>query len=293
MLRSMTAYGRAVSHNSVGRFVIEIQSVNRKFLEISVQLPPELSSFELEMKKWILPFLHRGQVSVKVSAFFEEAVPLVVRPNLALAHQLKEAWEIIAKQTGVEEPFSLSLLSNAEGILQYNENEEDEEIFREILKKNLEIAFDSFLRMKKQEGAVLQQDLVNRLGIIQRAVREIEAKTPQVVEKYRNKLLDRLKNILPSDLQNDERILREIALFSEKVDIAEEITRLDCHLKHFFEVMEGESVGIGKTLEFIVQELNREINTVGSKSADSTIARLVIDVKSELERIKEQIQNVE
>lgn len=289
----MTAYGRAISHNSVGRFVIEIQSVNRKFLEVSVDLPTELSSFDLEMKKWILPFLHRGQVSVKVSAFFEDAAPLVVRPNLPLVRRLKEAWDTIAKEIEVNETFSLSLISRTEGVLQYDENEEDEEVFREILKKTLEMAFDSFLQMKKQEGAVLQEDLAKRLEFIKCAVREIESKTPQVVEKYRKKLLDRLKDILPADLQNDERILREIALFSEKVDIAEEITRLECHLKHFTEVMEGESIGIGKTLEFIVQELNREINTVGSKSADSTIARLVIDIKSELERIKEQIQNVE
>ena len=127
MLRSMTAYGRAISTTPAGRFIIEIQSVNRKFLDITIDLPPELSQFELELKKWVIPHLTRGQVTIKVAAFFEDTAPIIVRPNLALARQLRKAWDAIAHEIGVKEDcFSLSLISDTKGLLHYDENEEDE-----------------------------------------------------------------------------------------------------------------------------------------------------------------------
>lgn len=290
----MTAYGRAISTTPAGRFIIEIQSVNRKFLDITIDLPPELSQFELELKKWVIPHLTRGQVTIKVAAFFEDTAPIIVRPNLALARQLRKAWDAIAHEIGVKEDcFSLSLISDTKGLLHYDENEEDEALFRQILKETLEKAFHPFLQMKKQEGLLLQNDIMERLEKIRYWIKEITIKIPGATEKYRQKLIARLEELLPGHIENEERILREVALFAEKIDIAEEITRLYCHLTHFEELISSETVSIGKTIEFIIQELNREINTVGSKSADSVIARLVIDVKSELERIREQIQNIE
>jgi uncharacterized protein (TIGR00255 family) len=294
MLKSMTAYGRASLNTKVGHFVVEIQSVNRKFLEVNVFLPRELNQFDIELKKWLMPYLARGQVTIKVSVTFEGAVPFIVRPNLPLARQLKSAWDEIAEELKLDvEEFRLTLLETAEGLLSYEENRAEEENYRVFLKQTLEEALRGFLQMKAQEGAGLQADIAQRLEKIRESLKVIEDKMPFATKKYREKLVARLDELVPGHVENEERILREIALFAEKIDIAEEVTRFYCHLGHFEELMQSTALSVGKTLEFVLQELNREVNTIGSKSSDLDIARAVIDIKSELERIREQIQNVE
>ncbi len=294
MLKSMTAYGRASLTTSAGHFVIEIQSVNRKFLDVQVTLPHELNQFDIELKKWLLPYVARGQVSIKVACSFEEKAPFIIRPNLPLARQMKQAWNDIIQDLKLQEQeFQLSLLASATDLLHYEENLEEEETYRQALKQTLDAALKSFLQMKTQEGAVLQADISQRLKTIRQAMHVVEQKAPFAPQKYREKLVARLEELLPGHVENEERILREIALFAEKIDIAEEITRFLCHLVHVDELMQSTTHGVGKTLEFVLQELNREINTIGSKSSDLEIARAVIDIKSELERIREQIQNVE
>lgn len=290
----MTAYGRASLNTKVGHFIIEIQSVNRKFLEVNVVLPRELNQFDIELKKWLMPYLARGQISVKVSVTFEGPVPFIVRPNLPLARQLKDAWDEIAKELHVDkEHFHLSLLEHADGLLSYEENHSEEENYREALKQTLDVALKGFLQMKFQEGGVLQADISHRLEKMRQYLQIVEQKTPTATKKYREKLVARLEELLPGHVENEERVLREIALFAEKIDITEELTRFNCHLTHFEEVIHSHVLSVGKTLEFVLQELNREINTIGSKSSDLEIARAVIDIKSELERIREQIQNIE
>lgn len=294
MLKSMTAYGRASLNTKVGHFVVEIQSVNRKFLEVNVFLPRELNQFDIELKKWLLPHLARGQVTVKVNVTFEGAVPFVVRPNLPLARQLKSAWDEIARDLELDvDEFRLSLLESAEGLLSYEENLAEEDNYRDALKETLEVALKAFLQMKAQEGAVLQTDIAQRLVKMRQSMQTIEQKMPFATRKYREKLIARLDELVPGHVENEERILREIALFAEKIDITEELTRFYCHLTHFEELIYSQVLSVGKTLEFVLQELNREINTIGNKSSDLDIARAVIDVKSELERIREQIQNIE
>lgn len=294
MLKSMTAYGRASVNTKVGHFIVEIQSVNRKFLEINVFLPRELDQFDIELKKWLMPHLARGQVTVKVNVTFEGAVPFIVKPNLPLARQLKNAWDKIAGELQLDvDEFRLSLLAKTEGLLSYEENHEEEENYREALKSTLEIALKGFLQMKIQEGAVLQADISSRLDKIRQLIQIVEQKSPFATRKYREKLVARLDELMPGHVENEERILREVALFAEKIDITEELTRFNCHLVHFEELIHSQVISVGKTIEFVLQELNREINTISSKSSDLEIARAVIDVKSELERIREQIQNIE
>lgn len=291
MLNSMTAYGRGVANLAVGQFSIEIQSVNRKHLEIQTFLPRELSQFDVELKKWISSSISRGQVTIKANVTFHDAAPFVIRPNLILARQLKEAWSQIAKELGVEE-FSLSLLKESSGLLTYEENRAEEENFRQALKLAFDEALKNFLQMKRHEGAVLEKDILSRLNKMGKEMKVIEEKAPEATVRYREKLQARLEEVLPGKIENEERILREIALFAEKIDIMEEITRFNCHLSHFEELTRSNE-SVGKTLEFLVQELNREINTIGAKSSELVIARGVIDIKTEIERIREQIQNIE
>lgn len=294
MLKSMTAYGRSSKKVDEGHIVVEIQSVNRKHLEIAVVLPKELELFDIEIKKWISTLVHRGNVSVKISASFESKVPFLVQPNLPLAKQIRDAWDKIAKHLKVNDyVFDLSLLANVEDILIIDENREYEDLYRKYLKESVDAALKNFMHMKVQEGALLQTDINNRLIKIHQTMQMIEERTPYASQKYREKLIARLEEIIPGQIENEERILREVAVFAEKIDITEEITRFFCHLTRFEELMLSETQTIGKTLEFILQELSREINTIGNKSSDLDIARFVIDIKSELERIREQIQNIE
>ncbi len=294
MFRSMTAYGQASIHSDLGHFTVEIQSVNRKFLEINIVLPKELSRFEVDMKKWFLHHVSRGQVTVKVFANFENRVPFLIRPNILLAKQLKNAWEEIADAIGADKrEFSLSFLAQNEGIISLEENVDEEEAYKVLLKNLFDTAMHGFSSMKKQEGALLQIDVLNRLQQIHSWMVAIEKRTPYATDKYRHKLISRLEELIPGHVENEDRILRELALFADKIDITEEITRFFCHLTRCEEIIHSSQISIGKTLDFILQELNREINTIGSKSADIEIARLIIDIKSELERVREQIQNIE
>lgn len=294
MLKSMTAYSRVAFHSEVGDFVVEIQSVNRKFLEINASLPKELAYFEIELKKWMLPFVSRGQVMIKVSVSYENSLPILVHPNFPLAKELKKACDELAQGLHFEGASFLSLiLAQTEGVLLFEDNLQEEDRYRSTLKQALEQAVEKFVTMKLQEGAILQADILERVQKIRHIMTLIEQKVPNATKKYREKLIARLEEVLPGRMENDDRILREVAVYAEKIDIAEEVIRFFYHLTHFEDLIKSETHSIGKTLEFVLQELNRESNTVGSKSADLEISRYVIDIKSELERIREQIQNVE
>lgn len=294
MLKSMTAYSRISFHSDVGDFVVELQSVNRKHLEIYTSIPKELSCFEVELKKWLQPHVSRGNVTLKISVSYENSSPILVHPNLPLARQILQAWNEIAEDLKIDKKeVELELLKDVDGILLFEENLKEENRYLSALKQALDMAITQFLRMKMQEGAVLQIDILERSARIRQWMKEVEKKVPHAVQRYRTKLIARLEEILPGKAENEDKILREIAIFAEKVDIAEEVTRFTCHLTHFEELVDSEASHVGKTLEFVLQELNREVNTIGSKSNDIEIARLVIDIKSELERIREQIQNVE
>lgn len=291
----MTAYGRSCIVCPAGRFVVEIQSVNRKHLEVSTFLPKEFLRFDVEIKKWIAAEIVRGQVNVRVWAFFENSSPLLVRPNIPLARQIKAAWnEIIQELSGVpNDALAMELLSREEGLLIYDEDHQDEESYREALHKAVSEALHQAMQMKICEGEALYNDISGRLEKIAHLIKEVALKAPGATERYRQRLIARLKEFPEVDAEHQERILREVCLYAEKIDIAEELTRFDSHLKQVDILLHSEAAGVSKTFEFLVQELNREINTISSKSSDVDVSRYVIDIKSELERIREQIQNIE
>ena len=293
MLRSMTAYGRASTQLPLGRFVVEVQSVNRKFLEVNALLPKELARFESEVKQWIGGVVARGQVSCKVSAFFESSTPMVVSPNIPLAREIKAAWDKIAKAVGVAQKFELSFLADVEGMFIYGEEMPDEELYRQALKGVVEKALESFLAMKAREGQHLLDDIAQRMYKLVQMIGQIALYAPDATKRYQQKLKERIEALVPGSVDNDERLLREIGIYAEKVDIAEEITRFSSHLSQLDGLLNSAEVSVGKTLEFVLQELNREINTIGSKSGDMRISCQVVEIKGELEKIREQIQNVE
>jgi len=299
MLKSMTAYAHVCVISPHGRFVVELQSVNRKHLEINTFLPKELLRYDADIKKWIGMAVGRGQINVRIAVTFEGEGPLVVMPNLALARQIKSAWSSIAADLGLKnhEEGLVSLLSSNEDLLIYDENVQDEECYRIVLRDLIAEALQQFTEMKIYEGRSLCEDIEKRFAKIATLIKEIDEKTVGATNKYQQRLTDKLKELVEATPDLEERILREVCIYAERIDIAEELTRFNSHLQQVEKLLHPKeptvNQSIGKPLEFLIQELNREVNTIGSKFSDLDVTRYVIDIKSELERIREQIQNIE
>lgn len=292
MFKSMTAYGRATTTTSLGRFTAEIQSVNRKHLEINIVLSRELNRFEQDVRKAVSSVISRGHITVRIFAHFDQVSPISVSPNLPLARQLKQSLESIAKDLKISPTVTLEMLNSHEGIVSLDEEMIDEEKYSHDLFEILNQALERFNQMRMREGKALEKDILSRLEQIEKYIEQIALKAPTATERYRQKLVERLNEVLPGVVENEERIMREICIYAERVDIAEEITRFGSHLSQCRSLFQSNS-SVGKTFEFLLQEMGREINTIGSKSSDMDISKLVIDTKSDLERIREQIQNIE
>lgn len=291
----MTAYGRASLTTALGSFVAEIQSVNRKFLDIHVSLPSELLRFETEIRRLIPQFVSRGQVQLTITAKYNSSIPVTVVPNLPLAKEIKRAWDTIATALDLSEhqSFQLSLLADRTDILLYDTCWEQEEEYKAALLEVTQQALSQYITRKDFEGSSLMKDILQRTQLLQTGIEAIALQSAGAPDKFRKKLTERLQDALPAFIENEERILREICIYAEKVDIMEEITRFKAHITHFEHILNSKEHAIGKTLEFILQEMGREINTIGSKTGEVQVSQKVVEIKSELERIREQIQNVE
>lgn len=292
MLKSMTAYGRAHAESEGAHFIIELQSLNRKHLEVQLHLPKVLTSLETEMRKKVQKIISRGQVNVRVQASFHDKSPYKIRANIALAKQLQTGWNDIAESLKLPEgdTFKLKFLTHVSDIFTVETNETLPENILGALWEAWEKAARAFNFMREKEGEVISNDMKERLENIRKYLEIIEQNQKNSPEKYRAKILDRLKEIVPG-AEVDERIFREIALFAEKVNIDEECLRLKSHISQYEEKLAQETQG--KSLEFLIQEMSREANTIGSKSQDLSISMAVIEIKSELEKMREQVQNVE
>lgn len=284
-MKSMTGYGKGKAHSDIGEIIVEIQSVNRRHLEMHSFLPRSLQPFDHDARKFLQDHLQRGYITLRAHTYFEEASHVSIKPNMAMAIQFKEAWEQVAKKLGGGE-FKLEYLRDHPELFSHEIDDRKSLGVKELLLKALEGAFNAFDKMRKEEGKVLEKDKKERIFLLENWIAEIEKRAHDAVGKYRDKLIERISQVAKVS-EEDERILKEIALFAEKVDVTEELVRFKAHLK----TLEKEKSG--KKLEFILQELGREINTMGSKAQDYEISKLVIEVKSELEKLKEQTQNVE
>jgi uncharacterized protein (TIGR00255 family) len=295
MLKSMTAYGRSVYVCSGGRFVAEIHSVNKRFLEVNVHLPRELIRFERDVKKWVGKRFLRGQVNVFLNIHLTGISNVSIQANLLLAKQLKNAWSEIESELDLQssDSFDLSLIASEKSLFIYEEDHGDDSLLRDALQKVVNEALDTAEEMKNEEGEALKEDMEARRPQFHEKIDLISLKGPSATKRYKERLLGNLEEILPGSVENEERILREIAIFADRVDISEELSRFRIHLLKYKNLLEAENTAIGKTLEFLVQEMHREINTIGSKSSDVEISHLVVDIKSELEKSREQVQNVE
>ncbi|NLY67789.1 MAG: YicC family protein [Tissierellia bacterium] len=293
MIKSMTGFGRGEFSNGTYAFNIEIKTVNHRYNDIIVRMPKHLNYLEEKIKRLIKKNISRGRVEIYVNMEYVTESPVEVHVDTSLAKSYKAALENLLSELGIEDKIGLEDVLTLEDIVKTERKEIDEDIIWECLSKALSIALENVMNMRKEEGSVLKEDIQCQLEKIESMLSKIEERAPFIVEEYRDKLRERIRELLDEEQGLDEeRLNYEVVLFADKSDINEEIVRFKSHIRQFYKSMESKEP-IGRKLDFLVQEMNREINTIGSKANDLIITNCVVDIKSELEKVREQIQNIE
>lgn len=292
MPKSMTGFGRGCAQSERYSIVVEMKAVNHRFLEISIRQPKQFSAFEDSLKKQIQASLDRGKVDVFVTFEYVAAKNTVVKIDTDLARAYQEALTSLSEATGISDPIRLRDVATFPGVMTTEVQEDDSEELARLLHDALGEALEAFLAMRVVEGEALAKDLSSHIDNIEAAVRGIAEFAPQVVRDQKQRLEQRIADLLGAVEVDQAKLANEIAFFADKVDISEELARLGSHMAQFRETLTF-TQPIGRKLEFIVQEMLRETNTIGSKSNALDINRSVIEIKSELEKVREQIQNVE
>ena len=295
MAKSMTGFGRAEAADERRNIAVEIKAVNHRFSDITVKMPRRYSFAEENVKSIIKGFAPRGKVDVSINVTSVSGEDTNINLNLPLAMKYYDKLsELKSALPGLSGEISLGLLSNMPDVLKGEPEIDDEEVFMATLCNAVNAAGESFLKMKEVEGEKLIADILVHGEIIEKTVDEISVYAPDVVEKYKNKMTERLKELLgDAAAVPEERILTEAAIFADKSDITEELTRLRSHISQLRSITSEHSQPVGKTLDFLAQEMNREANTIGSKANDINITNKVLVLKTEIEKIREQIQNIE
>ena len=292
MVRSMTGYGRGTASDGNMTVTVELKSVNHRFFECSIKAPRQFSFFEDKLKSYLQSRIARGKVDVFVS-FERGAVSTeTVTVNEALAESVVNAMRSIAEKYNVSDDVSATAVAAVSGVLTVTSGQLDEEATGNIILSAASDAVDAFIAARETEGARLAADVISKSENILQFVEIVEKRSPETVVLYRERLENRIKELLQSASVDEQRVLTETALFADKIAVDEETVRLRSHIAHLNEMFKAAGP-IGRKLDFIVQEMNRETNTIGSKCQDIDISRVVVDMKSEIEKIREQIQNIE
>jgi uncharacterized protein (TIGR00255 family) len=288
----MTAFGRGEAGADGYRFIVELRTLNHRFCDIRIKLPRKYSGFEEEIKRRTSSQFSRGRIELSVLA--DEALDKVrhLTVDTELAKTYKRLLLILQKELELEEDLHLEALLNFRDIFVFQEDEESKEKAWKVLEQALEQAVGDCLQMRRQEGAAIKSDLSGRLNQLEALTAEIEIRAPLVVLESRDRLHKRIQELLGETELDEVRLAQEVAFFAEKSDITEELVRLQSHIQQFRDLLET-SGSRGRRLEFLLPEMHREVNTIGSKTNDLEIAQKVIQIKAELERLREQLQNVE
>ena len=292
MVKSMTGYGRAVETVNGREFTVELRSVNNRYLDCTVKLPRTLSFAEDAVKQAVKGSISRGKVDVFISLRSEGAQDVKITLNEAMVAGYISAMHQMAKDFGVREDISVSLLSRMPEVFTVDKPEVDEAQLLADLLGVVNKALSQYDAMRSAEGKALENDLRSRGRTILSLVEQVEAGSGQTVADYRTRLENKLREVLENTAIDESRILTEAAIFADKVAVDEETVRLRSHLDQM-NAMLTSGGAIGRKLDFLLQEMNRESNTIGSKCSDVRLARIVVDIKAELEKIREQTQNIE
>ncbi len=293
MVKSMTGYGRGEVQNEIYKFKVEIKAVNHRYNDIIVKMPRHISYLEESIKKIIKEKIKRGKVDVYINLEYINESSIDVKVDIPLAKSYKLALEELVKELNLEDNIRLNNILGIPEIVSTERKELDEDLIWVCLFTALDIALKNIINMRELEGKELKLDILEKLCTIEEIGDKIEKRSPDVVLEYKDKLKERIKVLLEDNVILDEdRIASEVAFFADRCSINEEIVRLSSHIKQFRTILE-EDESIGRKLDFLTQELNREINTIGSKANDIVITNHVVTIKAEIEKIREQIQNIE
>jgi uncharacterized protein (TIGR00255 family) len=292
MLKSMTGYGKGDAVSERGRFTVEIRSVNHRYGEISVRMPRGFLALEQEVKRAVSTILKRGKIDVNIQ--WEENVAAVGLPQIdtAVASGYLSAFKGLALELGIPDNVTLPLLIAQKGVFKDTGAQIDEAEFLPQLLLAVQAAVEAIDAMRKREGEALAKDLMARRKQVAEWAGHIGERAPQVVAEYRLKLKARLDQLLEGVEMDGARLAQEVALMADRCDVTEELVRLSSHFGQFDGALKL-SEQVGRKLDFLMQEMNREVNTIGSKSSDAEITALVIQIKAEMEKMREQVQNVE
>ena len=291
-MKSMTGFGRANLEKNGRNYIIEIKTVNNKYNDITVKLPRSVSFMEEVIRKFTANKIHRGKVDITLNLYdYSNKIKKIVL-NKELAKEYINQLKKIAEENNLSQEINVVDVAKLPDICNIIQTEDTEEIQKEIM-ECLETAITNLLQMRTAEGENIKQDLKTRIKRVEQIIEQISSESTGLIEEYVVKLRKRVTELLNSDQIDENRIAQEAVIYADKTSIEEELTRLKSHTKQFNELIEEANGPVGKKLDFIIQEMNRETNTIGSKSGSNNITKLVIDMKVELEDIREQIQNIE
>ncbi len=293
MINSMTAYGKGDCVRDGKRFMVEIKSLNNRYRDVVLRLPRNLQGFEKELRSLIDKKIRRGRIEV----FFQnesshEAPPYALELNLPLVDAYLKIFEQLSSRSGIKQEIPLETLLQMNDVVNVKTDTDDEEETGKSLHETLSLGLDSLIDMRQKEGAAIEVDLRKRLKRIEGFVKDVRARIPEIVAAYRVRLTENVEKLCQGVSVDGDRIAQEVAIFAERSDITEELVRMGSHLEQFGTYLEMDDV-VGRRLDFLIQEMNREVNTLGSKASDSFVSRIVVEMKAELEKLREQVQNVE
>jgi uncharacterized protein (TIGR00255 family) len=293
MVRSMTGFGRGTFSDNGKEFTVEIKTVNHRYIDFYIKMPRQIGYLEERVREVASKSLIRGKVDIFISFEDRSDNSRSVTLDEPLASAYIQAVEKLKAKYGLKDDLSVSLISRFPDVLRIEKNEDDEEHLWSVLSKALDLAIESLLQMREKEGNELRNSLLQKADYMETIISDISARSPQVVVEYKQKLESRIKELLNQQTVDENRIALEVAIFADRCGIDEELVRLGSHLTQLRDILNLKRQPVGRKLDFLVQEINREINTIGSKSNDISITKNVLELKSETEKIREQIQNME
>ena len=292
MIKSMTGFGRCEVSEAERKFTVEMKGVNHRYLDVNIRMPKKLNFFETSIRSLLKKYVQRGKVDIFITYEDKSESQVSLKYNQTLATEYIEYFKRMRDEFSLDNDMRVSTLARCPEVLTMEEQVVDEEELWSGLKKALEGACTQFVETREAEGENLKKDIIAKLDGMLESVSYIEERSPQIISEYRSKLEAKVKELL-SDTQLDEgRIAAEVVIFADKICTDEEIVRLKSHIKHMKETFASEE-GIGRKLDFIAQEMNREANTILSKANDMEVSNHAIDLKTEIEKVREQIQNIE
>lgn len=292
MVRSMTGFGRAQSETDTLFVSVELKSVNHRYFELYSRVPRAYGFLDEKIKTYLQGRVARGKIECNVTIEALDSDDVVVKVNHSLAKAYVDALNDLSETYGLKSDISASTLTRFPDVLSVHKDEADEEAIWNAVKAVLETATDNFVAMREREGEKLRDDICGRADAILDKVAFVEARSPETVREYNDKLKARIADLLGDTTVDEARLLQEAAIFADKVAVDEETVRLRSHIEQLKDMFNSPEA-IGRKMDFLVQEINRESNTIGSKASDFEINKVVVDIKAEVEKIREQVQNIE